>query len=146
VSSVRRIAVGFDGSAGAGGAVRWSTQLAQQVGADIVVVHAVGLLEHRAEPKDAAALEATVRELAAEAGLDQSRVSWHLVDGDPCTALIRVSLVPPAADLLVVGSRGHRAHAGLLLGSTSLELAEHSVIPVVIVPSPKVESTQLGPG
>jgi nucleotide-binding universal stress UspA family protein len=33
-----------------------------------------------------------------------------------------------------VGTRGQGAHAGLLLGSTSLELAEHSTIPLVIVP------------
>jgi nucleotide-binding universal stress UspA family protein len=38
--------------------------------------------------------------------------------------------------VLVVGSRGAGGHAGTLLGSTSLELAEHSPVPVTIVPSP----------
>jgi len=37
--------------------------------------------------------------------------------------------------LLVVGSRGAGGHAGTLLGSTSLELVEHSSDPVTIVPS-----------
>ena len=41
---------------------------------------------------------------------------------------------PINADLLVVGSRGAGAHTGLLLGSTSLELAEHALVPLVIVP------------
>jgi len=41
---------------------------------------------------------------------------------------------PVHADLLVVGSRGQGAHAGLLLGSTSLQLAERAHVPLVIVP------------
>ena len=42
---------------------------------------------------------------------------------------------PERAVLLVVGSRGSGAHAGTLLGSTSLELAEHAPVPVTIVPA-----------
>ena len=40
-----------------------------------------------------------------------------------------------SADLLVVGSRGSAAHAGTLLGCTILEIAEHSSVPVTIVPA-----------
>ena len=36
--------------------------------------------------------------------------------------------------MLVVGSRGSGAHAGTLIGSTSLELAEHARVPVTIAP------------
>jgi nucleotide-binding universal stress UspA family protein len=46
-----------------------------------------------------------------------------------------MTVPPESADLLVVGSRGSDVHEGLLLGSTSLELAERSTIPVTIVPS-----------
>jgi nucleotide-binding universal stress UspA family protein len=49
--------------------------------------------------------------------------------------LLRCAEEPLRASLLVVGSRGVGAHAGLLLGSTSLELAEHSSIPLVVVPN-----------
>ena len=56
------------------------------------------------------------------------------MDGDPCGALLRMAEPPDSTILLVVGSRGSGAHAGTLLGSTSLELAEHSSIPVTIVP------------
>jgi nucleotide-binding universal stress UspA family protein len=45
-----------------------------------------------------------------------------------------MTVAPESADLLVVGSRGSEAHEGSLLGSTSLELAERSAIPVTIVP------------
>jgi nucleotide-binding universal stress UspA family protein len=135
MSPLQTIAVGFDGSFDAEAAVRWAFELASQVDADVVVVHAVGLLEHAADRGVAVELEKTVERLTREAGIDPARVHWHLADGDPCSVLIRAVVAPVAADLLVVGSRGQGAHAGLLLGSTSLELAEHAAVPVVIVPT-----------
>jgi nucleotide-binding universal stress UspA family protein len=115
-------------------AVRWAIDLAKQIDADVAVVHAVGLLEHAAQSAIVAELEATVRDLSRERGIEPARVHWHPVDGDPCSALIRAGSAPVAADVIVVGSRGQGAHSGLLLGSTSLELAEHTDIPLVIVP------------
>jgi nucleotide-binding universal stress UspA family protein len=132
---IRTIAVGFDGSPDGGRAVSWALDLAKQVGADVVVVHSVGLLEHASDRGLVAELGQEVRTLARACGIEPSRVRWHPVDGDPCSALIRTAGDPIAADLVVVGSRGQGAHSGLLLGSTSHELAEHSLIPVVIVPS-----------
>jgi nucleotide-binding universal stress UspA family protein len=135
MSPLEKIAVGFDGSGDAEAAVRWAFELARQVGADVVVIHAVGLLEYAADRGAGVELEQTVERLTREAGIDPARVHWHLGDGDPCSVLIRAVLAPVAADLLVVGSRGQGAHAGLLLGSTSHELAEHAAVPVVIVPT-----------
>ncbi|HKH88012.1 MAG TPA: universal stress protein [Acidimicrobiales bacterium] len=132
---LERIAVGFDGSADAQVAARWAFRLAGQVGVDVVVVHAVGLLEHVAGTGNAVELEAMAHRLASEEGLDPGRVRWHLADGDPCSVLARAAQPPIEADLVVVGSRGHGARAGLLLGSTSHELAEHSHVPLVIVPA-----------
>ena len=105
------VIVGYDGSDGAQHAVEWAARAAVSLGAELRIVHAVGL--------------------------DEGRTRWCVEDGDPTTALLR------AADeaqedghpvLLVVGSRGAGAHAGTLLGSTSLELAEHAYVPVTIVP------------
>jgi nucleotide-binding universal stress UspA family protein len=42
--------------------------------------------------------------------------------------------------MLVVGSRGEGKRDGFLLGSTSLEVAEHATIPVVVVPFNYVEN------
>lgn len=135
MNPLHTIAVGFDGSPDADAAVRWAFTLALQIDATVALVHAVGLLGRFEGTKVTAELEENVRALTSEAGIDPSRVRLHVVDGDACSVLLRASNDPIAADLLVVGSRGQGAHAGLLLGSTSLELAEHATIPLVIVPS-----------
>jgi len=128
------IAVGFDGSPDARSAVQWACELALQTGADVTLVHAVGLLEHLERPPVRAEFEAAAHRIAADCGLDVARVHWHVADGDACSVLLRSYGAPVNADLLVVGSRGQGAHAGLLLGSTSLELAQHTRRPLVVVP------------
>jgi nucleotide-binding universal stress UspA family protein len=60
-------------------------------------------------------------------GLD---VRVAALNGTPEFALIEASR---DADLVVVGSRGRGGFAGLVLGSTSLDLASHARCPVVIV-------------
>jgi nucleotide-binding universal stress UspA family protein len=96
-------------------------------------VHAVGLLEHAGISSTDAHREAAM-EAAAETGLAPIDIEWRVVDGDACSVLLRMAEPPDAATMLVVGSRGAGAHRGMLLGSTSLELAEHALVPVTIVP------------
>jgi nucleotide-binding universal stress UspA family protein len=134
MTSFQTIVVGFDGSTDAEQAVRWAMALAKQIDANVVVVHAVGLLEHSVHRVSIAELEERVRMLTTEAGLDPARVRWRSTDGDPCSVLLRATSPPNSVDLLVVGSRGQGAHTGLLLGSTSHELAEKASVPLVIVP------------
>jgi nucleotide-binding universal stress UspA family protein len=139
MSALQQIVVGFDGSTDATRALEWTLALAGQVGATVVVVHAVGLLEHATHATKVADLEAQVRHLTEVAGLEARQVRWQVADGDPCSVLGRVGAPPLGADLLVVGSRGRGAHAGSLLGSTSHELAESVAIPLLIVPGPRRE-------
>jgi nucleotide-binding universal stress UspA family protein len=136
MAPIETVAVGFDGSPDSQAAVRWALRLTIQLDASLVFVHAAGLLEHIDEPEVVAELEETVWVLASESGLDPARGLWLVSDGDPCSVLLRAADPPISADLVVVGSRGKGAHAGLL-GSTSHELAEHAPVPVVIVPSVK---------
>jgi nucleotide-binding universal stress UspA family protein len=136
MAPIETVAVGFDGSPDSQAAVRWALRLTIQLDASLVFVHAAGLLEHIDEPEVVAELEETVWVLASESGLDPARGRWLVSDGDPCSVLLRAADPPISADLVVVGSRGKGAHAGLL-GSTSHELAEHAPVPVVIVPSVK---------
>ena len=129
------VVVGFDGSADARSAVSWAARTARTLGASLRVVHAVGLLEHAGLAGRAPVDGAAAVELAVAAGMDAADVEWRVVDGDPCSAMLRMAEPPEHAVLLVVGSRGSGAHAGTLLGSTSLELAEHASVPVTIVPA-----------
>jgi nucleotide-binding universal stress UspA family protein len=134
MTPLRTIAVGFDGSPDAQAALGWALRVAKPLGAAVVVVHAVGLLEHLNDPEVIRAHEESAWTLVGEAGLDRDRVRWHLEDGDPCSVLLRAATPPVSADLLVVGSRGQGAHGALPLGSTSHSVAEHSSVPLVIVP------------
>jgi nucleotide-binding universal stress UspA family protein len=135
VRPIETVVVGFDGSTDAEAAVRWALSLARQVDIDVILVHAVGLLEPTRHPEVAVELESAMQRLILECDVAPSRVRLDIVDGDACSVLLRCAEEPLHASLLVVGSRGIGAHAGLLLGSTSLELAEHSTIPVVVVPT-----------
>ncbi|HXZ62916.1 MAG TPA: universal stress protein [Acidimicrobiales bacterium] len=135
MSATGTVVVGYDGSADAGSAVTWAARTALALGASLCIVHAVGLLEHGGVGGRGPVDGAAAVERACQAGLDESAVEWRVVDGDPCSALLRVTEGPEPVALLVVGSRGSGAHAGTLLGSTSLELAEHAPVPVTIVPS-----------
>ena len=77
----------------------------------------------------------SILRIADAAGVDPGRVTWSVVDGDPCSAMLRVTGERPEIGLLVVGSRGAGRPHGSVLGSTSLELAERSHVPVTIVPT-----------
>jgi nucleotide-binding universal stress UspA family protein len=52
--------------------------------------------------------------------------------GHPAQVLIEAS---QEADLLVVGRRGHRAFAGMMIGSVSLHCVAHAACQVVVVRS-----------
>ena len=134
------IVVGVDGSGCAAAALEWASRLAVGLGVEVVAVHALGLLAHGGFGQEPA--EAHRREIADElAGpwtepARRAGGSWRteLVDGNPVTALEIVARERQAA-MIVVGSRGTGGFPGLQLGSTSLQLAQHATVPVVIVPA-----------
>ena len=142
MSAIVTVAVGFDGSTDSRTALRWAAGLAATTHASLKVVHAVGLLEHGRFSGRVAPLQDVANEIAVDAGMDPSAVDWLVVDGDPCSALLRMNEEPYSVDLIVVGTRGSGEHSGSVLGSTSLELVEHSSVPVVIVPT----QTSIRPG
>jgi nucleotide-binding universal stress UspA family protein len=139
---IERIVVGVDGSANAEAAVRWAAGLAEISGAEVVAVHALGLLERMAsdeEPVPAQKHRDEVqRRLENEwcAPLRDAGVRWRstLRDGSPVTALLAAA-EDETADLVVVGSRGLGGFPELLLGSTSTQVAQHSTRPVMVVPN-----------
>lgn len=139
MSVPRRILVGVDGSACAQRALQWTVALAEALGADVVAVHALGLLTHLPGPAVPSAGHHDDVQRAFEQWCEPLRSSpvahrCLLVEGNPVIALLTAG-DEHDADLLVVGSRGTGGFPGLQLGSSSLQLVQHSSRPVVVVPA-----------
>jgi nucleotide-binding universal stress UspA family protein len=138
---LERIVVGVDGSENSLAAVSWAAGLARATGAEVVAVHALGLLERLGDgpPVASQTHRDEIRErFEAEwcAPLDAPDVRCRRVvrDGSPVTALLAVA-EDEGADLIVVGSRGLGGYPEQLLGSTSTQVAQHAPCPVAIVPT-----------
>jgi nucleotide-binding universal stress UspA family protein len=134
---IKRIVVGVDGSANSTDALAWAVTLAQNVEAEVVAVHAVGLLE-ASTAHDEAQRAARRRQFETQwcsplTGTDVER-TLLLADGDPVSVVLRTAR-DVDADLIVVGSRGTGGRSELLLGSTSTQVTQRSPVPVVVVPA-----------
>jgi nucleotide-binding universal stress UspA family protein len=138
------IVVGVDPSPGAKAALRFALEEARLRRVTLRAVHAwqftyVGIEGSLPVPNDElhafraaaeAALGAALREAIPDPG--DVDIECSVVEGAPAAVLVEASR---AADLLVVGSRGHGGFAQLLLGSVSQQCAHHAQCPVVIVRS-----------
>lgn len=136
------VVVGTDGSASSLDAVASAAREAQARDADLRVVHAFGW-PGSSSPPGRSPLGFTDDEIRALTGpmtaraVERARavaprvnVSHTVVPGDALSVLEEQSRT---AQLVVVGSRGTGAFAGLLVGSTGVGLAAHAQCPVVVV-------------
>jgi nucleotide-binding universal stress UspA family protein len=137
---VRRILVGLDGSAAAAAGVDAAVALARAFDAEVIGVHATGLLDVWRAHEDADAVDADDGVAALLRGpwseaLRSSGVAYRLErrDGPPADTLIAVA-DDVDADLIVVGSRGVGDTALGELGSTSGKIVRRSGRPVLVVP------------
>jgi nucleotide-binding universal stress UspA family protein len=131
VTIPRCLVSGVDASPESLAALELALELADRLGARLVVVHAVGLLEeggYRPRP-DLGAIVADARQRVGAGG---AVVDPVYEDGPPPDVLLRVA-EREAAELLVVGSRGVSG-ARRQLGSTSEAVVMSSRIPVLVVP------------
>jgi nucleotide-binding universal stress UspA family protein len=147
------IVVGVDGSPQAREALRWASRMATELGGDIVVVHALGLLEQlHGELVAAHARRAEIRDVVEREWCSSLRrdgtpgsgappggvpggADWKVVvrEGAPVDVLLGVA-AEEDADLLVMGSRGIGSAPALALGSTSLHVLQRATLPVLVVP------------
>jgi nucleotide-binding universal stress UspA family protein len=134
------VVVGVDGSAESVAALGWAGTFAAATGSRLRAVMAwhypaavgptpVGVApaaitdEVRQHVNEA--LDKTVAEAAV--GVDVEKQVGY---GHPAQVLVDQSA---AADLLVVGSHGHGAFTGMLVGSVSIHCVTHAHCPVVVV-------------
>lgn len=141
MAAPRTIVVGVDGSVDSQRALEWTAELARALGADVVAVHALGLLSHLGQSERVSPAQEHRDEVRAllenewTAVLRSSGVRHRclVVEGNPVLALMATA-DEQHADLVVVGPRGTGGFPGLQLGSTSHQLLQHSHRPVAIVP------------
>jgi nucleotide-binding universal stress UspA family protein len=132
------VVVGLDGSDNASRALAFAGDLAQRAGSRVIVAHAAGgsttieAKELHLSPVATAVQEQVERWCAP---LHQREIDHDIAikQGDPRNVL-REIVAEHDADLLVVGSHGGGRVAHLVLGSVASSLAQHSKVPVTIVP------------
>jgi nucleotide-binding universal stress UspA family protein len=133
------IVVGVDGSDGAAAALDWATQQAARTGASLEIVttwqwptsygSAFGFGDY--DPQGDAGQIA--RRALDRIDLPGDRKRCSVLSGSAARHLVEAS---KRAELVVVGSRGHGAFAGLLLGSVSTHCVHHAACSVVVVRPP----------
>lgn len=138
---VQTIVAGVDGSANSAEALRFAGRLAGALGAEVVAVHALGLLDQLEPDGPRVPTQPHREEIAAkvhgewsqplvDAGVPHRAV---LHDGNPVDVVLQVC-AEVGADLVVIGSRGIGGSPIQLLGSTSTQVAQRATCPVMIVP------------
>jgi nucleotide-binding universal stress UspA family protein len=123
--AVTSVMVGDDGSSGARAALGWARRLTVATDAPLVVVRATG----------------DTRFVGPVPGKSVDKEHSLEVAGPPVLALLDASR-RLQVDLIVVGRRGAGGFSELRLGSTAHQLAEHSPVPIAVVP----EDTATGDG
>jgi len=141
----RRIVVGVDNSAGSAHALRWALAYARQTGGSVEAVTAwqvpamyayaygwtptgidnAGIIRYAEK-----SLTETVTQALGGQG-DPVAVTTRVIDGPAAQVLLTAG---KGAELLVLGSRGHGAFAGMLLGSVSQHCVQHAACPTVVIP------------
>jgi nucleotide-binding universal stress UspA family protein len=139
----KTIVLAVDGSESSDRAVEHATMLARDQGSTVRVVHVIEIAVGRGGGPvhlDEAALKAKfeqqTRELV-EAGVDAELELHSAIAGGPAHVIAEVAR-RSNADLIITGSRGHTAVAGILLGSVTHRLLHVSHCPLLVIPSAEV--------
>ena len=143
----KTIVVGLDGSDGAKHAMEYAVELARRDGAGLVLAHVEQEIVGKGggpiqadEPEVQAEIDRRAKELSSE-GVETRVEKSSIFVGGPGAVLARIA-DEEEADLIVVGTRGHGAAAGVILGSVAHRLLHLASQPVLVVP----ESARLRAG
>ena len=136
----KKIVLALDGSEHADKAIPVARELAQESGGKIDVVHVREVVGSRAgvrpvlydEDEVEAKIGAQVADLRG-AGIDAELHRFTAIVGGPAHQIAETAN-GLGADLIVVGTRGHSAIAGLIAGSVTQRLLHLAHCPVLAVP------------
>lgn len=154
----KRLLVPYDFSACAAQALALASDLAEALGACIVVVHVSELPENldasvlvhppaaagptRADAFAMRGARAALEELAEPLGARGLDVRAMALVGEVSTAILQ-AVADTAADVVVMGTHGREGFSHLLLGSVAEKIVRHATVPVVTtrLPGPEVAHT-----
>jgi nucleotide-binding universal stress UspA family protein len=135
----KTIVLALDGSEGSQQAIPFALELAKRDNARIVIAH----IEEDIVGKGGGPIHATEDEIQAEIREQAKKLSGEGVEttvemssvmlGGPAPAIASIA-DKASADLIVCGTRGHSALAGVLLGSVAQRLMHVAKQPVLVVP------------
>ena len=147
----KKIVVGMDGSDRSGHALEVAADLARVNDASITIAHidegtiGKGGGHVRAdEPEQIAALKERAARLS-ESGTEADVRIESTLAGYPGSRIASIA-AEVEADLIVVGTRGHGAVAGAVLGSVAHKLLSVAHVPVLVVPDPAQEPVKAEAG
>jgi nucleotide-binding universal stress UspA family protein len=131
-----KVVVGVDGSANSEAALRWALADAEKHDGQVTALFVwqvpfssfPGLYDREALEK--ASKEFVIEKVSDVAPTPTVPVLPLVAEGDAAEALVVAS---EDADLLVLGTRGRSALAGLLVGSVSLQCAAAARCPVLLI-------------
>lgn len=152
---MKKILIATDGSASSAEAVGFGIELAAEHEAELIFVHVVpevdvvpaaafgmtGAIPHEASAYDRELLDDAAA-VAAEHGVASTTA---LLRGDTVAEIVAFA-DSHDVDLIVVGTRGHGAIAGALLGSVSRGILRETKRPVLVVRPAATVPAQLGLG
>jgi nucleotide-binding universal stress UspA family protein len=136
----KTIVLGLDGSESSDHALRYATTLAREQGSSVRIVHVIevfagrgGGLVHLDEDEIKAKIAAQTKGLV-DAGIDAELELHAAMAGGPAHVIAEVA-ARINADLIVTGTRGHTAMAGILLGSVAHRLLHVAHCPLLVIPT-----------
>ncbi len=140
MAKIEMILVATDGSPASAAASDEAIDLAQRLGAHLLVVNVVNVPEVTAASaifpgtvfsarEDAESIARAVVDEARRSGVVATYLTW---EGQPGEAIVSAA-ESEAADLVVVGTHGRSVIGRLLLGSVSEYVVRHSRVPVLVV-------------
>jgi nucleotide-binding universal stress UspA family protein len=136
----KTIVLALDGSDGSKKAIPVAAEIAEKEDAEIVIAHVTeylaakgGELPHVGEDEIRQEITRQAKELA-DRGIETKVEMADSVLGGPAHAIVAIA-DRTDGDLIVTGTRGHSAVAGLMLGSVAQRLLHIAKRPTLTVPS-----------